>query len=141
MSYLNQKEQNEHSKDFNLRSKLIGIVSITFIAVNCACSHLRRLFLRDERLVLHTWHHIRFQSNISFIYFSLLCCRINHRPTHKDYLYHFGKITFIEKDCTFCFYTVFYQQSYNDLFCRLLYAVYLYSRCLACCDISFHGFH
>ncbi|APH68600.1 hypothetical protein BAX60_14815 [Bacillus subtilis] len=29
--YLSQKEQNEHSKDFNLRSKLIEIVSITFI--------------------------------------------------------------------------------------------------------------
>ncbi|MEG7333994.1 regulatory YrvL family protein [Bacillus sp. 0102A] len=28
---MSQKEQNEHSKDFNLRSKLIGIVSITFI--------------------------------------------------------------------------------------------------------------
>lgn len=32
VSYMNQKEQNEHSKDFNLRSKLIRIVSITFIA-------------------------------------------------------------------------------------------------------------
>lgn len=31
VSYLSQKEQNEHSKDFNLKSKLIGIVSITFI--------------------------------------------------------------------------------------------------------------
>ncbi|CUB23325.1 hypothetical protein BN2127_JRS7_01986 [Bacillus subtilis] len=31
MLYLSQKEQNEHSKDFNLRSKLIEIVSITFI--------------------------------------------------------------------------------------------------------------
>lgn len=29
--YLSQNEQNEHSKDFNLRSKLIEIVSITFI--------------------------------------------------------------------------------------------------------------
>ncbi|WP_372402724.1 regulatory YrvL family protein [Bacillus spizizenii] len=28
---MSQKEQNEHSKDFNLRSKLIEIVSITFI--------------------------------------------------------------------------------------------------------------
>ncbi|MEC1546938.1 regulatory YrvL family protein [Bacillus rugosus] len=28
---MSQKEQNEHSKDFNLKSKLIGIVSITFI--------------------------------------------------------------------------------------------------------------
>ncbi|TYS11724.1 hypothetical protein FZC70_02470 [Bacillus subtilis] len=28
---MSQKEQNEHSKDFNLRSKLIGIVSIAFI--------------------------------------------------------------------------------------------------------------
>ncbi|MFB0636024.1 regulatory YrvL family protein [Bacillus rugosus] len=28
---MSQKEQNEHSKDFNLKSKLIGIASITFI--------------------------------------------------------------------------------------------------------------
>ncbi|MGG0777750.1 regulatory YrvL family protein [Bacillus rugosus] len=28
---MSQKEQNEHSKNFNLKSKLIGIASITFI--------------------------------------------------------------------------------------------------------------
>ncbi|MEC2221901.1 hypothetical protein P9G74_24405, partial [Bacillus subtilis] len=29
---MNQKEQNEHSKEFNLRSKLIGLISFSFIA-------------------------------------------------------------------------------------------------------------
>lgn len=138
---MSQKEQNEQFKRGKAELEINRNCIYHSYRCHCTSSDLRRLFLRDERVILYTGHHIRFQSSISFIYFSLFCCRLDHRPTHNDCLYDSDKITFIEKDCTFCFYPVLYQQFHNDLFCGLLYAVNIYPRCLAFCDISIDGFH
>lgn len=69
--YLSQKEQNEHSKDFNLRSKLIEIVSITFIVAIALVVIFGGYFFGIKGLF--SILGVTYDSNQTLVLFILIC--------------------------------------------------------------------
>lgn len=69
--YLSQKEQNEHTKDFNLRSKLIEIVSITFIVAIALVVIFGGYFFGIKGLF--SILGVTYDSNQTLVLFILIC--------------------------------------------------------------------
>ncbi|MCY8674409.1 regulatory YrvL family protein [Bacillus spizizenii] len=68
---MSQKEQNEHSKDFSLRSKLIGIVSIAFIVAIALVVILGGYFFGLKGLF--SILGLTYDSNQTLVLFILVC--------------------------------------------------------------------
>ncbi|MEC1526682.1 regulatory YrvL family protein [Bacillus spizizenii] len=68
---MSQKEQNEHSKDFNLRSKLIEIVSITFIVAIALVVIFGGYFFGIKGLF--SILGVTYDSNQTLVLFILIC--------------------------------------------------------------------
>lgn len=71
VSYMSQKEQNEHSKDFSLRSKLIEIVSIAFIVAIALVVILGGYFFGLKGLF--SILGLTYDSNQTLVLFILVC--------------------------------------------------------------------
>ncbi|MCY7864962.1 regulatory YrvL family protein [Bacillus spizizenii] len=68
---MSQKEQNEHTKDFNLRSKLIEIVSITFIVAIALVVIFGGYFFGIKGLF--SILGVTYDSNQTLVLFILIC--------------------------------------------------------------------
>lgn len=138
---MSQKEQNEHSKDFNLRSKLIGIVSIAFIVAIALVVIFGGYFFGIKGLF--SILGVTYDSNQTLVLFILVCFAVGLiiDPLTKVVSMILARSLSLKKTALFAFILYYVSNFITICFDRLLYAVYIYSRCLSCCDISIDGFH